>query len=108
MYAGLGCSGAIFILHAVVIYGWDLAYHRMSLQWLGLMALANVFGTVAHALRVCFLLPFPSFSASFFLFWCREDMDRIGTECDLKSYMLMVKNPGTREMVRRQTRLLRK
>lgn len=52
MYAGLGLSAIIFVIHGVVKHGWKTQNHRMSLDWMGLMASLNLVGAFAYAARV--------------------------------------------------------
>jgi adiponectin receptor len=52
MYAGLGFSALIFIIHGLVIHGWEIQNRRMSLNWMGLMAGFNLAGAAAYAVRV--------------------------------------------------------
>lgn len=52
MYAGLGFSAVIFITHGLIIHGWEVQKHRMSLEWMALMGGLNVTGAVAYACRV--------------------------------------------------------
>lgn len=56
MYAGLGLSAIIFVIHGVVKHGWKTQNHRMSLDWMGLMATLNLIGAFAYAARVGLLL----------------------------------------------------
>ncbi|KAI1325974.1 putative hemolysin-III channel protein Izh2 [Xylariaceae sp. FL0255] len=51
-YAGFGLSSMIFIVHAVVIYGWELQKLRMSLSWMSWMAEVNLVGAAVYAARV--------------------------------------------------------
>lgn len=52
MYAGLGLSAIIFVVHGVVKYGWKTQNDRMSLDWMGMMASLNLIGAFAYAARV--------------------------------------------------------
>ena len=52
MYAGLGLSAVVFVLHGVLSHGWAVQNRRMSLDWMGLMALFNLTGAVTYAARV--------------------------------------------------------
>jgi adiponectin receptor len=54
MYAGLGLSAIIFIIHGLAIHGWEIQNHRMSLGWMGLMGALNLIGAAAYAARVGF------------------------------------------------------
>jgi len=52
MYACLGLSAVVFIVHGVTLYGWETPKKRMSLNRMGLMALLNLTGAYAYAARV--------------------------------------------------------
>ena len=52
MYACLGLSAIIFIIHGVILYGWKTQNKRMSLDRMGLMAILNLSGAYAYAARV--------------------------------------------------------
>jgi len=52
MYAGLGLSAIGFVIHAIVLYDWKIAYQKMSLGWMCLMALLNFLGVIPYATRV--------------------------------------------------------
>ena len=52
MYTGLGLSAIVFIIHGLVLHGWELQNKRMSLGWMGLMAVLNLIGAAAYASRV--------------------------------------------------------
>ncbi|KAG9236603.1 mPR-like GPCR protein [Amylocarpus encephaloides] len=52
MYSGLGLSAIVFILHGLVLHGWELQNRRMSLGWMGLMGALNLIGAAAYAARV--------------------------------------------------------
>ena len=52
MYASLGLSAVVFILHGVAIYGLTEANRRMRLDWMGLMACLNLTGATVYAARV--------------------------------------------------------
>ncbi|PQE12367.1 hemolysin-III channel Izh2 protein [Rutstroemia sp. NJR-2017a BVV2] len=52
MYAGLGLSALVFIIHSIAIYGWNLQYHRLSLEWIAAMAGLNFVGALAYSLRI--------------------------------------------------------
>lgn len=52
MYAGLGLSAIIFVVHGVIKHGWKTQNHRMSLDWMGLMASLNLIGAFTYAARV--------------------------------------------------------
>jgi len=54
MYSGLGLSAIVFIIHGLVLHGWELQNRRMSLGWMGLMGALNLIGAVAYAARVGF------------------------------------------------------
>jgi adiponectin receptor len=52
MYAGLGLSAIVFILHGIFLYGWSVQNQRMSLNWIILMACLNLVGGGIYAARV--------------------------------------------------------
>lgn len=52
MFSGLGLSAVVFIVHGLVIHGWETQKHRMSLGWMGLMSALNLIGAAAYATRV--------------------------------------------------------
>jgi len=59
MYAGLGLSAVTFVVHGLVLHGWEVQNRRMSLVWMGLMALFNFTGAGAYAARVRVPVCFP-------------------------------------------------
>ncbi|KAF7951666.1 hypothetical protein EAE96_006965 [Botrytis aclada] len=52
MYAALGLSAVIFIVHSIVIYGISLQYKRLSLGWIVGMAGLNFVGALAYSSRI--------------------------------------------------------
>ncbi|KAK6595303.1 hemolysin-iii channel protein [Botrytis cinerea] len=52
MYAALGLSAVIFIVHSIVLYGVALQYKRLSLGWIAGMAGLNFLGALAYSLRI--------------------------------------------------------
>ena len=52
MYTGLGFSALGFVIHGLLLYGWDIQNRRMSLDWMGLMTLLNMIGALAYAVRI--------------------------------------------------------
>jgi adiponectin receptor len=52
MYAGLGLSFIIPIVHSISIYGLQVQIWRMSLDWMLLMATFNLTGAATYAARV--------------------------------------------------------
>lgn len=52
MYAGLGLSAVVFVVHGILLHGWTVQNQRMSLDWMGLMALFNLIGAVTYAARI--------------------------------------------------------
>ncbi|THV55812.1 hypothetical protein BGAL_0003g00540 [Botrytis galanthina] len=52
MYAALGLSAVIFIVHSIIIYGISLQYKRLSLGWIVGMAGLNFVGALAYSLRI--------------------------------------------------------
>ncbi|OAA75987.1 Hly-III-related protein [Akanthomyces lecanii RCEF 1005] len=66
-YAGFGLSSIIFVVHGLVIHGWELQKSRMSLVWMGWMATANLVGACIYAARTperWFPYTFDNFGAS--------------------------------------------
>lgn len=53
MYAGLGLSAIVFVVHGVLLHGWTTQNRRMSLDWMALMAMLNLLGAITYAARVC-------------------------------------------------------
>ncbi|CCD47811.1 similar to adiponectin receptor-1 [Botrytis cinerea T4] len=51
MYAALGLSAVIFIVHSIILYGVALQYKRLSLGWIAGMAGLNFLGALAYSLR---------------------------------------------------------
>ncbi|KAI1757954.1 putative hemolysin-III channel protein Izh2 [Xylaria castorea] len=52
LYAGFGLSSIIFIIHGLLIYGWELQKLRMSLVWMSWMATSNLVGAGIYAARI--------------------------------------------------------
>lgn len=52
IYSGLGLSAIPFIIHGLVIYGWDMQSARMSLNWMGVTASLNLIGAIVYATRI--------------------------------------------------------
>lgn len=52
MYAGLGLSFIIPIVHGTSIFGWEIQMWRMSLDWMALMMTFNPTGGALYAMRV--------------------------------------------------------
>ena len=52
MYACLGLSAVVFIVHGLVLYGWETQKQRMSLDRMTLMAVLNLAGAYTYAARV--------------------------------------------------------
>lgn len=51
-YLSLGLFAIVFILHSIYLHGFALQRRRLSLEWMGLMALLNFLGCSAYAFRV--------------------------------------------------------
>lgn len=51
-YLSLGLFAIVFILHGIYLHGFALQRRRLSLEWMGLMALLNFLGCAAYAFRV--------------------------------------------------------
>ncbi|KAF1992596.1 Hly-III related protein [Aulographum hederae CBS 113979] len=52
MYACLGLSFIIPIIHSIILYGWETQMWRMSLDWMALMAMLNLSGAALYAFRI--------------------------------------------------------
>lgn len=52
MYAGLGLSAVVFVVHGILLHGLIEQKQRMSVDWMGLMAFFNLTGAVIYAARV--------------------------------------------------------
>jgi adiponectin receptor len=51
-YLSLGLFAFVFIVHSIYLHGFALQRRRLSLEWMGLMALLNLLGCSAYAFRV--------------------------------------------------------
>ena len=51
-YLSLGLFAIVFIVHSIYLHGFALQRRRLSLEWMGLMALLNFLGCSAYAFRV--------------------------------------------------------
>ncbi|KAG9748867.1 HlyIII-domain-containing protein, partial [Aureobasidium melanogenum] len=51
-YLSLGLFAIVFILHGIYLHGFALQRRRLSLEWMGLMALLNFLGCAAYAFRI--------------------------------------------------------
>lgn len=52
MYASLGFSAMVFITHGLIIHGWEIQNHRMSLTYMLTTAMLNLLGAVIYAARI--------------------------------------------------------
>jgi adiponectin receptor len=52
MYVSLGLSAIVFITHGLIIYGWEIQNHRMSLTYMLITAILNLLGAIVYAARV--------------------------------------------------------
>ncbi|KAH8603016.1 hemolysin-III related-domain-containing protein [Bisporella sp. PMI_857] len=52
MYAFLGLSAIVFITHGLIIYGWEVQKHSMSLVYMLITALLNLLGAVVYVARI--------------------------------------------------------
>ncbi|KAH6851497.1 hemolysin-III related-domain-containing protein [Alternaria rosae] len=52
MYAGLGLSFIIPIMHGLLKFGWETQMWRMSLDWMALMTTFNLTGGALYAMRI--------------------------------------------------------
>ena len=53
MYAALGLSAVVFVVHGILLNGWETQNRQMSVDWMALMAGFNLFGAIIYAARVC-------------------------------------------------------
>ncbi|KAI4721333.1 hypothetical protein E4T48_02388 [Aureobasidium sp. EXF-10727] len=51
-YLSLGLFAIVFIVHGMYLHGFTLQRRRLSLEWMGLMALLNFLGCSAYAFRI--------------------------------------------------------
>lgn len=51
-YAGFGLSSIIFVIHGLLLHGWELQTTRMSLKFMGWMGATNLLGAAVYAARV--------------------------------------------------------
>ncbi|KAI4855402.1 mPR-typeG-protein-coupled receptor [Aureobasidium sp. EXF-8846] len=51
-YLSLGLFAFVFIVHSIYLHGFALQRRRLSLEWMGLMALLNLLGCSAYAFRI--------------------------------------------------------
>jgi predicted membrane channel-forming protein YqfA (hemolysin III family) len=58
MYAGLGLSFVISIVHGITEFGWKTQYWRMSLDWMAVMTTFNSTGGALYAMRVSACVPY--------------------------------------------------
>lgn len=68
MYSGLGLSAIVFIIHGLLIHGWEIQNSKMSLRWMGLMGALNLTGAAAYAARVGCSNPFELHALTSFRF----------------------------------------
>lgn len=54
LYATFGLSSATFVVHGLVLHGWEAQKNRMSLVRMGWMATINLFGAMIYAARVTY------------------------------------------------------
>ncbi len=52
LYTALGLSGLAFVIHGLVVYGWEVQDGRMALGWMLQMACTNLIGAATFATRV--------------------------------------------------------
>lgn len=57
LYTTFGLSSATFVVHGLVLHGWEVQQNRMSLVRMGGMATMNLFGAMVYAARVKCHLP---------------------------------------------------
>jgi adiponectin receptor len=52
MYASLGLSAMVFIIHGLIIHGWEIQNQRMSLTYMLTTAMLNILAAVVYAARI--------------------------------------------------------
>lgn len=60
LYATFGLSSATFVVHGLVLHGWEVQKDRLSLVRMGGMAAMNLFGAMVYTARVTCLVPHSS------------------------------------------------
>ncbi|KAH8595165.1 mPR-like GPCR protein [Bisporella sp. PMI_857] len=73
MYAFLGLSSIVFITHGLIIYGWEVQNHRMSLLYMLITAMLNLLGAVVYAAKIperWFPLRYDIYGCSHQIFHC--------------------------------------
>ncbi|KAI1253872.1 hypothetical protein MGN70_004267 [Eutypa lata] len=51
-YAGFALSSIVFVVHGLLIHGWELQKSRMSLAWIGWMGMSALVGTSIYVARL--------------------------------------------------------
>ncbi|CAK1365688.1 unnamed protein product [Cercospora beticola] len=51
-YARFGLSSIIFVIHGLLLYGWELQRTRMSLKFMGWMGVTNLLGAAVYTARI--------------------------------------------------------
>jgi predicted membrane channel-forming protein YqfA (hemolysin III family) len=51
-YVAFGLSSLLYVSHGIVLYGWETQVGRMSLNWMGWMAIVNLVAAGIYAARV--------------------------------------------------------
>jgi adiponectin receptor len=52
MYVSLGLSAMVFIIHGLILYGWEIQNHRMGLNYMLTMAMLNLLGAAIYTARI--------------------------------------------------------
>ncbi|KAI9054322.1 hypothetical protein LZ554_001488 [Drepanopeziza brunnea f. sp. 'monogermtubi'] len=52
MYACLGLSALVFVVHGLVLHGWEVQRRRMGLEWMGVMTALNLVGAAVYVWRI--------------------------------------------------------
>jgi adiponectin receptor len=52
IYASLGLLAIVFIIHGLIIHGWEIQNHRMSLTYMLITAMLNLLGAVVYVVRI--------------------------------------------------------
>ncbi|KAJ5051834.1 uncharacterized protein L3040_001605 [Drepanopeziza brunnea f. sp. 'multigermtubi'] len=52
MYACLGLWALVFVVHGLVLHGWEAQRRRMGLEWMGVMTALNLVGAAVYVWRI--------------------------------------------------------
>lgn len=54
LYAGLGLTAVVFVVHGILLHGYDVQRKLMALDWMAMMGTLNFLGAAVYAARVRF------------------------------------------------------